>query len=94
MTSGVFILYILYKAKNYQEAFEMIIKVSGDTDTIGAVIGSMFAVLDENLLKEKKLSYILLTNNKNIIKYSYLNNLVKNIVAIPIILINGILRLF
>lgn len=94
MTSGIFILYILYNAKNYQEAFEMIIKASGDTDTIGAVIGSMFAVLDENLLKEKKLSYILLTNNENIIKYSYLNNLVKNIVSIPIILIHGILRLF
>lgn len=93
MTSSIFIIYVLYNAKNYKEAFEMIIKASGDTDTIGAVIGSMFAILDDNIFKDKKLNYILLTHNGNIIKYSYFNNLIKNLVSIPIILIHIILRL-
>jgi len=94
MTSSIFILYVLYNAKNYKEAFEMIIKTSGDTDTIGAIIGSVFSILDEDLLKNKKINYILLTNTENIINYTYLNNLIKNIISLPIIIVHGILRLF
>lgn len=93
MTSSVFILYVLYNAKDYKEAFEMIIEAAGDTDTIGAVIGSMFALLDENMLANMRLHYILLNSNDDIIKYSYWNNLIKNVVSIPIILVHGVIRI-
>lgn len=93
MTSSVFILYVLYNAKDYKEAFEMIIEGAGDTDTIGAVIGSMFALLDENMLANMRLHYILLNSNNDIIKYTYLSNLIKNLVSIPIILTHGLIRL-
>lgn len=92
MTSSIFILYILHNAKNYKEAFEMIIQASGDTDTIGAVVGSLFAVLDKNMLEDKEINKILLTDINNSDNYKYLNMLLKNIVSIPIILTHGILR--
>jgi len=94
MPSSIFILYVLHNSQNYKEAFEMIIKTSGDTDTIGAVIGSIFSILDEDILKDKKLNNILLTQNKNILNYTYLNTLIKNLVSIPIIFIHGIIRFF
>lgn len=93
MTSSVFIIYVMHNSTNYKEAFEMIVKAGGDTDTIGAVIGSIFAILDENMLNDTRLSYIFLTNNNDITNYTYTSNLIKNLVSIPIILTHGILRI-
>lgn len=92
MTSSIFILYVLHNAKNYKEAFEMIIQASGDTDTIGTVVGSMFSILDKNMVNDKAINKILFTNIESIENYGYFNLLIKNIISIPIILIHSILR--
>lgn len=98
MTSCAFMLYILHNTENYKQAFEMIINASGDTDTIGAVIGSIYALLDDEIINNPDINKVLFSNMNQfehyINNYGYVAMLKKNLVSIPIIIYHGILRFF
>lgn len=99
MHSALFILYTLYHSNNPQEAFELIIKASGDTDTIGAVVGSCMGLLYgyENLQWGIKGIYPTMNtidSVQNLISKNYWRRtIMKNFIGIPIIFCHGIWRL-
>lgn len=90
MTSGIFALYLIINFENYKETLKNIILASGDTDTIGALIGGVLPILDKEYLQNKDLNKIMFNE---IEKNQYLYILIKNMVATPIILVHGVLRL-
>lgn len=90
MTSGIFSLYLIMNFKNYKETLKDIILASGDTDTIGALIGGVLPILDKEYLQNKDLNKIMF---KEIERHHYFYILRKNIIATPIILAHGVLRL-
>lgn len=98
LTSCAFMIYVLHNTNNYKQAFEMIVKASGDTDTIGAVIGSVYALLDRDMIENTEVNKLLLTNvcefEHDINNYGYIAMLKKNLISIPIILYHAVLRFF
>lgn len=102
--TAIFIMYVLYNTKSIEEAFNMVIEVGGDTDTIGAILGSYLSLiytLDvENLKKWNHLINLNLENDISIhikeknIWLIQMNILIKNLISTPIILLHGFIRLF
>lgn len=86
MHTAIFSIYTLY---HEQHPFEQIILAGGDTDTIGALVGSYLSLIEREQLSEN--NYFLKINNIN--KNFWLKIFIKNLILIPVVLAHVIMRI-
>ena len=100
-----FSIYLIMREDGLQEAFRKIVQASGDTDTIGATVGSALGLLQDNLPELKLFDYPrnanlldslaknLQTGKREKIPYFACLSFPRNILATVIIFIHGVRRL-
>jgi ADP-ribosyl-[dinitrogen reductase] hydrolase len=103
MHTAISSIYFIYQSLSPKDVFKMIIQASGDTDTIGAVVGAYLGLLNYKGFTDDMKNYLfkLESNNKDIagvsqdiLKEFWINLIVKNLISIPIIFAHGIKRMF
>lgn len=103
MHTAIASIYFIYQSLNPQEVFKKIIEASGDTDTIGAIVGAYLGLLNPKGFTDEMKNYLfkLESSSKQINELSrdvldgfWLKLVIKNLISIPIIFAHGITRLF
>lgn len=105
-----FAIYVVLNSADIESAFYKIISAGGDTDTIGAIVGSIMGLLhgeekfNNDMLKLceyprgvkqlVQLSHALNNNEKNKVEYALWATLPRNIFSLLFIIIHALLRPF
>lgn len=103
MPTAISSIYFVYQTLDPKNAFKMIIQASGDTDTIGAVVGAYLGLLNYKGFTADMKNYIfklgsssqdVIGVSQDILQDFWINLIVKNIVSIPLVFAHGIKRIF
>lgn len=88
-------LYIIYYQKSLEECFNMIIEASGDTDTLGALVGAYLSLIFNNdavLSKQDKIILPPLIHDSTF--KTWVKIFIKNVLLIPIVYFHVFMRFF
>lgn len=99
MHTSIFSIYLMHHSYNMKDSFEKIIQASGDTDTIGALIGTYWSLLNSKEIDDSLLNIIpAIDTNQSIEKianqYFWSKLIIKNLISLPILSIHALLRIF